>query len=172
VITPNPYDGPTHASSQRAASDRRPAECVPFDEWPVMARAAPMGRVAKRRLRPVRMAIRQRPLLARSGQLVGAFVAVDVSIGGFQTLVVVGENGQQVPAPGSVASYVGAFTLLAAIPACRVIGAWLDQSLRRIVLFYHVDTEAVAKYDPQLSSTRSPRVKEDGTSNLGARSST
>ena len=38
-------------------------------------------------------------------------------------------------APGSVASYVRAFALLAAIPTWGV-GAWLDQLLRRSVLLY------------------------------------
>jgi hypothetical protein len=48
-------------------------------------------------------------------------------------------------ASGSVASGVGAFALLAAIPAWA-LGAWLDQSLRRSVLFYDLDPEATAKF--------------------------
>jgi hypothetical protein len=47
-------------------------------------------------------------------------------------------------APGSVASYVGAFALLAAIPTWG-IGAWLDQLLRRSVLLYHLDNDLEAK---------------------------
>jgi hypothetical protein len=46
---------------------------------------------------------------------------------------------------GSVASGVGAFALLAAI-AAWALGAWLDQSLRRRVLFYDLDPEATAKF--------------------------
>ena len=48
-------------------------------------------------------------------------------------------------ASNSVASGVGAFALLAALPAWG-IGAWLDQSLRRSVLFYNLDAEAVTKF--------------------------
>jgi uncharacterized protein (DUF58 family) len=48
-------------------------------------------------------------------------------------------------ASGSVASGVGAFALLAAI-AAWALGAWLDQSLRRSVLFYDLDPEATAKF--------------------------
>jgi hypothetical protein len=47
--------------------------------------------------------------------------------------------------PGSVGSGVGVFALLGAIPAWA-IGAWLDQSLRRTVLFYNLDAQAVAKF--------------------------
>jgi hypothetical protein len=48
-------------------------------------------------------------------------------------------------APGSATYGVGVFALLAAIPAWA-IGAWLDQSLRRSVLFYNLDAEAAAKF--------------------------
>ncbi|MDP9015010.1 MAG: hypothetical protein M3O41_20570 [Pseudomonadota bacterium] len=47
--------------------------------------------------------------------------------------------------PGSAGAGVGAFALLAAIPAWA-IGVWLDQSLRRSVLFYNLDAEAAAKF--------------------------
>jgi hypothetical protein len=46
----------------------------------------------------------------------------------------------------SVLPMVGAFALLAVFPAW-CIGIWLDQSLRRSVLFYHLDDVAAAKFE-------------------------
>lgn len=48
-------------------------------------------------------------------------------------------------ASGSIGASVAGFALLAAISAWA-IGAWLDQSLRRSVLFYNLDAEAAAKF--------------------------
>ncbi len=48
-------------------------------------------------------------------------------------------------AGGSVGAGVSAFALLAAASAWAA-GAWLDQSLRRSVLFYNLDAEAAAKF--------------------------
>ena len=49
-------------------------------------------------------------------------------------------------AQGTVASMVGAIVLLLALPAWA-IGSWLDQSLRRSVLFYNLDGEAINKFE-------------------------
>ena len=46
----------------------------------------------------------------------------------------------------TIATTVGAIVLLLALPALA-IGAWLDQSLRRSVLFYNLDDEATAKFE-------------------------
>ena len=48
-------------------------------------------------------------------------------------------------AGGSVGAGVAAFALLAAASAWAA-GAWLDQSLRRSVLFYNLDAEAATKF--------------------------
>src|SRR5262249_28181787 len=48
-------------------------------------------------------------------------------------------------APGSITPSTALFVLLAVILAWG-IGGWLDQSLRRSVLFYDLDTEAAAKF--------------------------
>ncbi len=49
-------------------------------------------------------------------------------------------------AQGSVLPAVGAVALMATLPVWG-IGIWLDQSLRRSVLFYNLDDEAKAKFE-------------------------
>ncbi|WP_297370651.1 hypothetical protein [Acidocella sp.] len=60
---------------------------------------------------------------------------------GFGILAMLAGGGQETVAP-----MVGAVALLSALPAWA-LGAWLDQSLRRSVLFYNLDGEASAKFE-------------------------
>jgi hypothetical protein len=59
---------------------------------------------------------------------------------GLGLLIILASGGSS-----SIVSDGGALVLFAAIPAWA-IGAWLDQSLRRSVLFYDLDAEATAKF--------------------------
>jgi len=61
--------------------------------------------------------------------------------GGFGLLALLGAGAQN-----SIGSIIGGTALLLALPLWA-LGAWLDQSLRRSVLFYNLDNEAASKFE-------------------------
>lgn len=69
----------------------------------------------------------------------GRLLGIGVACLGLLTIMASGSLGQNGPA-------IGIIVLLLALPAWA-IGGWLDQSLRRSVLFYNLDSEAETKFE-------------------------